>query len=152
MSRPHSDGCEHEARDRPDDIPLLIECFLKKYSAKAGKAYDHIDRQALLRCREYPWPGNVRELENLVERAVLLCPGPVFTLNPFAYGEASAPGALQSTLDAVIRAHLLRTLRLCRGKVYGPNGAARLLGLKPSTLQSKLKRHGIAVDAFRGRS
>ncbi len=76
----------------------------------------------------YPWPGNVRELENLVERAVLLCPEPVFALNPFAHREASAPGGPQSTLDAVIRA-----LRLCRGRMYGADGAARLLGLKPST-------------------
>jgi transcriptional regulator with GAF, ATPase, and Fis domain len=130
-------------RERREDIAPLLEHFVEKYSRRSGRRFAHVDRQSVLRCEEYPWPGNVRELENLVERAVLLCPEPVFTLNPFAQAEAAAPGSPDSTLDAVIRAHIVRALKLCRGKVYGADGAARLLGLKPSTLQSKMKRLGI---------
>jgi formate hydrogenlyase transcriptional activator len=130
-------------RERPEDIPSLLEAFVERCSRKAGKHFSTVDRQSLARCQEYPWPGNVRELENLVERSVLLCPEPVFFLNPFAQAEAAAPGSAHTTLDALVRAHIVRTLKLCRGRIYGPEGAARLLGLKPSTLQSKLQRLGI---------
>ncbi len=85
-----------------------------------------------------------------VERAVILCPEPVFSLNPFAHAEPAAPGTAATTLDALVRAHLVRALKLCRGKIYGADGAAALLGLKPSTLQSKMKRLGI--DRGQGRT
>jgi formate hydrogenlyase transcriptional activator len=130
-------------RERREDVEPLLRHFVERYSKKVGKRFATIDRQSILRCEEYPWPGNVRELENLVERSVILCPEPVFFLNPFAQAEAAAPGAPTTTLQALVRAHIVRALKLCNGKIYGPEGAARLLGLKPSTLQSKLKRLGI---------
>jgi transcriptional regulator with GAF, ATPase, and Fis domain len=130
-------------RERREDIVPLLGAFVERCSRKVGKRFSTIDRQSLVRCEEYPWPGNVRELENLVERSVILCPEPVFFLNPFAQAEASAPGSAHTTLHALIRAHIVRTLKLCQGRIYGEAGAARLLGLKPSTLQSKLKRLGI---------
>jgi transcriptional regulator with GAF, ATPase, and Fis domain len=131
-------------RERREDVEPLLRLFLERYARKAGKRFEHVDVQSIERCREYPWPGNVRELENLVERAVILCPEPVFSLNPFAQAEAAAPGTAFTTLDALIRAHIVRALKLCGGKIYGPDGAARLLGLKPSTLQSKMLRLGIS--------
>ncbi len=130
-------------RERKEDIAPLLTAFVDRFSRKAGKHFATIDRQSILRCEEYPWPGNVRELENLVERSVLLCPEPVFFLNPFAQAEATAPGAPHTTLQALVRAHILRALKLCGGRIYGEEGAAKLLGLKPSTLQSKLKKLGI---------
>ena len=130
-------------RDRPEDVPLLLSAFVARFSRKVNKRFDHIDRQTVLRSREYPWPGNVRELENLVERAAILCPGPVFSMNPHAQAETAAPGGDQTSLHAVVRAHILRALKRCNGKIYGADGAARLLGLKPSTLQAKLKKLGI---------
>ena len=130
-------------RERREEIAPLLKVFVERYSRKVGKRFATIDRQTILRCEEYPWPGNVRELENLVERSVILCPEPVFFLNPFAQGEATAPGSAHTTLDALVRAHIVRALKLCDGRIYGSDGAARLLGLKPSTLQSKLKRLGI---------
>jgi len=133
-------------RDRREDIEPLLRHFVGVYSRKIGKRFATIDRQSVLRCEEYPWPGNVRELENLVERSVILSPEPVFFLNPFAQAEATAPGAPATTLETLIRAHIVRALKLCGGRIYGPEGAARLLGLKPSTLQSKLKRLGIDRD------
>jgi len=133
-------------RERKEDVEPLLRHFVERYSRKLGKRFASVDRQSILRCEEYPWPGNVRELENLVERSVILCPEPVFFLNPFAQAEAAAPGAPTTTLQALVRAHILRALKLCGGRIYGPEGAARLLGLKPSTLQSKLKRLGISRD------
>ena len=130
-------------RERREEIAPLLKAFVERYSRKVGKRFATIDRQSILRCEEYPWPGNVRELENLVERSVILCPEPVFFLNPFAQGEATAPGSAHTTLDALVRAHIVRALKLCEGRIYGSEGAARRLGLKPSTLQSKLKRLGI---------
>jgi len=127
-------------RERREEIAPLLHRFVELYARKVGKRFASIDRQSILRCEEYPWPGNVRELENLVERSVILCPEPVFFLNPFAQAEAAAPGSAQTTLDAIVRAHIVRALKLCGGRIYGPEGAARLLGLKPSTLQSKLKK------------
>ncbi len=130
-------------RERREDVEPLLRHFVDRYSKKVGKHFATVDRQSILRCEEYPWPGNVRELENLVERSVILCPEPVFFLNPFAQAEAAAPGAPTTTLQALVRAHIVRALKLCGGRIYGPEGAARLLGLKPSTLQSKLQRLGI---------
>jgi transcriptional regulator with GAF, ATPase, and Fis domain len=136
-------------RERIDDIEPLVRHFVARFSANVGKHFDHIDRAALARCREYGWPGNVRELENLVARAVILCPPPLFTMNPQAQAEASAPGGGLDTLRAIVRAHIVRALKASRGKIYGADGAARLLGLKPSTLQAKLKRLGIDRHALR---
>jgi len=137
------DEADRDRRERREEVAPLLKRFVERYSRKVGKRFATIDRQSILRCEEYPWPGNVRELENLVERSVILCPEPVFFLNPFAQGEATAPGAAHTTLDALVRAHIIRALKLCEGRIYGGDGAARLLGLKPSTLQSKLKRLGI---------
>jgi formate hydrogenlyase transcriptional activator len=130
-------------RERREDVAPLLKSFVDRFSKKVGKRFASIDRQSILRCEDYPWPGNVRELENLVERSVILCPEPVFFLNPFAQAESGAPGSAQTTLQAIVRAHIVRALKLCEGRIYGEDGAARLLGLKPSTLQSKMKRLGI---------
>jgi formate hydrogenlyase transcriptional activator len=135
-------------RERKEDIEPLLAYFLRKYSQKINKHYRHIDRQTLLQSLEYSWPGNVRELENLVERSVILCPEPVFSMNPQAQADASAPGAVSSSLKAVLRAHILRALKISKGKIYGEGGAAKLLGLKPSTLQAKLKKLGIDRKSF----
>lgn len=122
--------------------------FLKTYSQKSGKSFTHVDRQTVARCLEYDWPGNVRELENLVERGVILCPPPVFSINPQAQAEVTAPGSGFNTLKSIVRAHIIRTLKATRGKIYGDDGAARLLGLKPSTLQAKLKKLAIDRTAY----
>jgi len=133
-------------RERREDIPVLIRHFVDRHARRLGRRFDHIDRQCLAAAEEYGWPGNVRELANLVERAVILCPEPVFTFNPFAQAESAPPGGSQTSLHAIIRAHVLRAMKLCRGKIYGSDGAARLLGLPPSTLQSKLKSLGLSRE------
>ena len=139
-------------RERKEDLEPLLSHFLARFSQKLNKSFEAIDPQALEQCLLYHWPGNVRELENLVERCVILSPGPVLYMDPLLEAEhlsASAPTSLE--LDTVIAAHLSRVLKMTRGKVYGQDGAAKLLGLKPSTLQAKMRKLGVArISAGRG--
>jgi formate hydrogenlyase transcriptional activator len=139
-------------RERKEDVEPLMVYFLRKYSQKVDKEYHHIDRQSVLRCLDYSWPGNVRELENLVERTVILCPEPVFSMNPQAQAESAPSGGPQTSLKALVRAHIIRALKQCRGKIYGKDGAAQLLGLKPSTLQARIKTMGIDRLSFAPKS
>ncbi len=132
-------------RERPEDIEPLLIHFVGKYSQKLHKSFDQIDRRTLQRCLQYHWPGNVRELENLVERHVVLCEGARFSMDPFVEAEAvSREDTLASTLNDAIRTHLVSALRTTRGKIYGKDGAAQLLGIKPSTLQAKMKKLNIS--------
>ncbi len=132
-------------RERKEDLQPLLAHFLARFSQKLNKSFDAIDPQALEQCLLYHWPGNVRELENLVERSVILSPGPMLYMDPLLEAEhlsSAAPTSLD--LDAVIAAHLSRVLKMTHGKVYGQDGAARMLGLKPSTLQAKMRKLGVS--------
>ena len=101
----------------------------------------------------HPWPGNVRELENFLQRALILSRGPVLALpEPPGAGALAAPAeapASPGRFDDEVRALLGRALRACGGRVYGPRGAAALLGLRPTTLQGKMRKHRIAPRAGR---
>ena len=136
-------------RDRPDDVPLLVRFFLKRFAARIGKRFDDVDRETLDLLTAYPWPGNVRELANVVERAVILADGPILEIDPevFAVGGADdvpgPAGADDRSLRAVEREHVLAALRQANWVIEGPAGAARALGLHPNTLRSRLKKYGI---------
>lgn len=132
-------------RERPDDIPLLARYFTQKHAARANKQIERIPRDALAAMKRYPWPGNVRELENLMERAVILSPGRTL-LVPVA--ELEFPSGAQSSLSAgsleeVERDHILRVLSETRWRISGPAGAAARLGMKRTTLQSRMYKLGI---------
>lgn len=129
-------------RERREDIEPLLRHFLRRYAAKVNRTFTEIDPRTIEACMLYDWPGNVRELENMVERTVILSPGPVFHMDPLRES-SSAPSARFPTFDEAVREHLVHALRRTRGKIYGSDGAAALLGLKPSTLQSKLRKYGI---------
>jgi PAS domain S-box-containing protein len=139
-------------RERADDIPLLAQYFTTRAAAKLGKRITGIAPETLARMAAYPWPGNVRELENVIERAAILAPGPVLEIAPETLGGAAPRSARaepreappDASLAEVERAHIAAVLRSTGGKVDGPDGAARLLGLRPSTLRSRLKKLGIA--------
>ena len=131
-------------RDRREDIPLLVRYFVDKHARSLNRRIETIPPDVMRALTRWDWPGNIRELENFIERAVILSKGPVLHV-PLSELETSSPaGAPESqTLESAERDHILRTLRECRGVIAGKNGAAARLGLKRTTLNSKLKKLGI---------
>ncbi len=131
-------------RERRDDIPLLVRYFLSTHSKRMGRRIETIPVETLQTLVKWRWPGNVRELENFIERSVILSPGPVLRA-PLAELEAveESTGPADSNLEAAEREHILRVLRECKGMIGGLNGAAERLGLKRTTLNSKLNKLGI---------
>ena len=131
-------------RDRPEDIPALVRHLVMKYCAKSGKRIDVIPHAAVDALCAYDWPGNVRELENIIERAVILSRGPQLELNELRLRPRSTPdGTKVTTLAVMERRYMLEVLTLTGWRVSGPRGAARLLDMKPTTLEARMKKLGI---------
>ncbi len=134
-------------RERPEDIPLLVRYFTQKYARRMDREIESIPTELLEELLRYPWPGNVRELQNLVERAVILSPGPTLRLplSELKHPQTSAGDVHNgpTTLREAEREHILQALGETRWVVSGPRGAARRLGLKRSTLQSRMRKLGI---------
>jgi predicted ATPase/transcriptional regulator with GAF, ATPase, and Fis domain len=133
-------------RERTEDIPALVRHFVMKYGAKMGKRIDSIPKSALDALTALPWPGNVRELANVIERSVIVTRGNQLEL-PERPVAAPAPGAsaeLERRAREVSRADILGALEASGWRVSGPRGAARHLGLKPTTLEARMKKLGIA--------
>ena len=131
-------------RERLEDISLLAKCFAMKYSTKMGKRIDSIPQKAIDALTAYSWPGNVRELQNVIERAIILCQGPDLELGewpPRTMGASRSPRG--STLEEIERLHIMEILDQTKWQVSGDKGAARILGLKPTTLESRMKKLGI---------
>ncbi len=135
-------------RDRREDIPLLIEHFVRKYAARMNKSIISIPAKTMETLVQWSWPGNIRELENFVERSVILTPGLVLQV-PLGELHAEPDQNKSETLRDKERERILRALRECNGQLGGPNGAAARLGLKRTTLQSKLSQFGIKPEAYR---
>jgi formate hydrogenlyase transcriptional activator len=136
-------------RERPEDIPLLVRYFAQKYGRRMKKPIDSIPLKAMRALSEYPWPGNVRELENFIERAVILSRGPELEipLSEFKQQTKVASPSLSgspSTLQEAERDHILRALSETKWVLGGTAGAAARLGMKRTTLQSLMRRLGIA--------
>ena len=129
-------------RDRPEDIPLLVWAFVKEFSDRMGKPIDRIRKKDLDALQSYQWPGNVRELRNVVERSMILTTGSELSLVlPDSEGERDASES--RLLRDVERSHVLKVLKSTAGRIRGPQGAAQILGLKPTTLYSLMERLGI---------
>jgi formate hydrogenlyase transcriptional activator len=128
-------------RERRDDIPLLVRYFVHKFAQRMSRHIESIPKETMNALMAWHWPGNVRELENLMERSVILSEGNALRV-PLAELRASAATLTESdhTLDSAERAHIIGVLRETGGVLSGPNGAARRLGLKRTTLQSKMQR------------
>jgi transcriptional regulator with GAF, ATPase, and Fis domain len=133
-------------RDRAQDIPMLVRHFVATHSRRMSKNIETIPEATMQALVRWPWPGNIRELENFLERAVILTRGSVLfvPLAELEMQEEIVAGAVESaTLYTAEREHILRVLREAKGQIGGTDGAAARLGLKRTTLNSKLKKLGI---------
>jgi formate hydrogenlyase transcriptional activator len=132
-------------RDRPQDIPLLVEYFARKFASRMNKVFSRIEENGMASLVRHHWPGNVRELENFVHRAVILSPAnelsfPLDDLQPCK--ESKTPAAIRTLAEAE-RAHIIETLRLVGGVIGGPRGAASRLGVARTTLLYRMRKLGI---------
>ena len=139
-------------RERPEDIPLLVQHFVQQATRRMRKTIDTVPSETMEALIHYRWPGNIRELENIIERAVILSPGPVLRLSPRDLKSRIAPGQnpdRRQTLEEVERNHILKTLKETSWVLSGPSGAAARLGLNRSTLYFRMKKLGIfrSVDS-----
>jgi transcriptional regulator with GAF, ATPase, and Fis domain len=135
-------------RDRREDIPLLVQHFVRRLALRHGKTINEVPGPVMRLFSEWDWPGNVRELENVVERSVIATGGTVLKL-PKEFGRASPPSPTRSlpvsrSLVDVERQHILEVLETANWQVAGPGGAAEVLGLHPNTLRSRLQKLGLA--------
>ena len=133
-------------RERSEDIPLLVRHFTAQFARRMNRAIDSIPAESMNALRRYPWPGNIRELQNLIERAVILSPGPVLRVPveelKARTATARAPESRQTLADAE-RAHILAVLKETGWVLAGANGAAARLGMNRSTLRFRMSKLGI---------
>jgi formate hydrogenlyase transcriptional activator len=128
-------------RERSEDVPPLAWAFARQYEKKMGKRVDHIPRKDMDAMQRYPWPGNARELRNIVEHAMITGTGETLRLRPPQ--RESEEISTNGNLEDVERLHILRILEKTGWRVTGKGGAAEILGMKGTTLQSKMKKLGI---------
>ncbi|TKB92651.1 MAG: GAF domain-containing protein [Nitrospira sp.] len=131
-------------REREGDIPLLVQYFVRKFAVNLGKKIDRIPERMMTVLQRYPWPGNIRELEHVIERAVILSEGP--ELEPIDW--LSQPGSKAGsgktlTLEEIEHQHIVDVLEQTNWRVSGEKGAAKILGLNPTTLEARMKKLGI---------
>lgn len=145
-------------RERPEDIPLLVHYFVTRYTAKIGRPVTRIPKAVMQQFSTYAWPGNVRELENVIERAVILSPGPDLVLDPEILPSTSSGAPVNTattppdssssptdslTLEQAEHHHIVSVLKRTQWRIDGTQGAARILNLHPNTLRSRMKKLGI---------
>jgi DNA-binding NtrC family response regulator len=156
-------------RARSDDIPVLARHFMERFARKLGRHFEDIEPASLARLRAHAWPGNIRDLQNVIERAAILSPDRWLVVDwtldaaPAGCFDMAAPGAVAAlpqpvpasngdpdlTLEAIERQHFIAVLRQTRGVIEGPQGAARLLDLKPSTARFRMRKLGIRREDYR---
>jgi formate hydrogenlyase transcriptional activator len=132
--------------ERPEDIPLLVRHFVEHYARRMNRAIETIPSETMETLTRYRWPGNIRELQNVIERAVILSPGPVLRVPLGDLELRLATGqhnGKPQTLEEAERGHIVATLTDTKWVVAGPRGAATRLGMNRSTLQFRMKKLGI---------
>ena len=148
-------------RERPEDIPLLVRHFARQFARRMHKTIETIPAGTMQALIRYPWPGNIRELQNIIERAVILSPGPVLQVcrtdllpraaetTPMQHEplDRARCTPLRSALEETERRRILRALEECKWMVAGPDGAAVRLGLRRSTLQHRMRKLGLSRRA-----
>jgi transcriptional regulator with GAF, ATPase, and Fis domain len=128
-------------RERSGDIPLLVWAFVRQFEKRMGKRIDTISRNRMEALQRYSWPGNVRELRNVIEHAMIVTGGKTLVIDPPQLGSSEVPKI--RNLEDLERAHILSVLEKAGWRITGNSGAAEVLGLKRTTLQSKMKKLGI---------
>jgi transcriptional regulator with GAF, ATPase, and Fis domain len=143
-------------RERKDDILILLEYFVKRYGSRAGKNIRTIDKKTLELFQSYEWPGNIRELQNVVERSVIVSSRDIFSIDESWLATNARPVPSQQQIPEFSEQDSSRERQIieaalaeCRGRVWGPNGAASKLRIPPSTLDSKIKKLKIRKRHFR---
>jgi formate hydrogenlyase transcriptional activator len=152
-------------RERPEDIPLLVRHFVQQFSRRTNRNIETIPSDTMKALVRYEWPGNIRELQNVIERAVIVSPGPVLRV-PLAELTSRVPASkppeinqqptdvyasgdakdMRSMLEDTERRQIVAALEQAGWIVAGPKGAAALLGMKRSTLQSRMQKLGIRIS------
>ena len=130
-------------RERPDDIPLLVRYFTQKYGRRMEKQIESIPAEAMKKLASWHWPGNIRELENFIERSVILTHGPALQVPISELGNNSGATTPMNRREANDREEILRMLKASNGRVAGADGAAARMGMKRTTLISRMKKLGI---------
>jgi len=145
-------------RERREDIALLVEYFIDRYSRKARKNIRHVSPETLELLQSYAWPGNIRELQNVIERSVILCETETFSIDeswlpqqpqPFLIAKPKNPIELPRRLEEQEKNMIEEALEASRGRVFGPMGAAAKLGIPRSTLESKIKALKLDKNRFK---
>jgi formate hydrogenlyase transcriptional activator len=135
-------------RERPEDIPVLVEYLVERYAKMAGKGIHHIGKRTMELFQGYDWPGNVRELQNVIERAVILCDGDTFVIDESWLKRDPLASAITANRE---KEAIENALAEAKGRISGPSGAAAKLGVPRQTLDSKIKALGIDKLRFRPR-
>jgi transcriptional regulator with GAF, ATPase, and Fis domain len=135
-------------RDRIDDLPMLVWAFVHEFCEKMGKQVSKIAKRDMEALQQYSWPGNIRELRNIIEHAVIVSSGGVLQVNlPKDLGRDVS---WRRSLEEVESQHILNVLRHTGGRIKGEGGAARILNMIPSTLNSRMKKLGITLRDEKG--
>ncbi len=131
-------------RERLEDIPVLVNHFMKKFGHRLGKRIDKVPQKVIKALKAYDWPGNIRELENLIERAMIVSSGNTLELGPWLPKSGKIKKASgMSTLADNERQHIRAVLEITNGKIRGADGAAAMLDINPTTLEARIKKLGI---------
>jgi transcriptional regulator with GAF, ATPase, and Fis domain len=137
-------------RERPEDIVLLAKYFIERYAAKEGRRIRRVEKRTAELLEGYHWPGNIRELQNVIERAMILCDSDTFFVEEaWLQAEAEPPVGLQPSLMNQERGLIEAALAQTGGRISGPDGAARMLGVPRTTLEYKIKSLRINKYRFR---
>ena len=131
-------------RQRREDIPKLVWGFIEEFSRTMGKTILTVPEQSMERMTSYEWPGNVREVRNIIERAMIISDGPVLDVE--MPSRETAPHSASRRLQDVEREHITKVARSTGWRIRGQHGAAEILGLKPTTLEARMKKLGITRD------
>ena len=132
-------------RDRREDIPLLVRYFAQQFSRRSDKAIETVPAETMEAFVRWPWPGNIRELQNVIERAVILSPGPHLQVPSSEFkSQVKTESSSIGSLANAEKEHIVRAIRESHGIIGGPLGAAALLGMKRTTLQAKMRKLGIS--------